>query len=84
MALKIMQLERFADDQNKTLSDVIDKVNDEASRSDRSIPRVIDTSGTPSLSKSSALSTAQALIVSLTARVADAENRGYIPSCDRR
>ena len=73
MALKITQLERFADNQNKTLSDVIDKVNDEASRSDRSIPGVIDTSGTPSTSDSSALSTAQALIVSLTASLADAE-----------
>ena len=79
MALKITQLERYADDQNKTLDDIIDKVNDEASRSDRSIPGVIDTSGTSSLSDSSALSTAQALIVSLTARVAEAESRRYIP-----
>ena len=38
MALKVSQLERFTDQQNTTLNDVVDKVNDEASRSDRSIP----------------------------------------------
>ena len=80
IALKITKLERFTDDQNKTLSDMIDKVYDEASRSDRSIPGVIDTSGTPSSSESSALYTAQTLIVSLTAKIADAENRQYILS----
>ena len=82
MALKITQVERYADDQNKTLSDVINKVNDKASRSDRSIPGVIDTSRPPSPSKSSALSTAQALIASLTARVADTESRRYNPNRD--
>ena len=75
MALKIVQLKQFTDDQNKTLSDVIDKVNDEASRSDKSIPGVINRSGTPSTFGSSALSTAQALILSLTVRVADIESR---------
>ena len=57
MALKITQLERFTDDQKKNLSDVINKVNDKASRSDRSIPGVINTSGTPSTSNSSELAT---------------------------
>ena len=75
MALKITQLERFTDQQNTTLSDVIDKVNDEASRSDRSIPGIINTAGTPSTSESLALSTAQALIVSLTTSLADAEKQ---------
>ena len=84
MALKITQLKRYADDQNKTLDDIIDKVNDEASRSDRSIPGVIDTSGTSLPSESSALSTAQAFIVSLTARVAEVESRRYVPSRDNR
>ena len=84
MALKITQLERFTDQQNTTLSDVIDKVNDEASRNDRSIPGMIDTAGTPSTSKSLALSTAQALIVSLTASLADAEKRQRVPRRDQQ
>ena len=41
MALKITQLEQYADDQNKTLSNVIDKVNDDASQGNRSIPGII-------------------------------------------
>ena len=84
MALKITQLERFTERQNTTLNKVIDKVNDEASRGDRSIPGIIDTAGTPSTSDSSALSTAQALIVSLTASLADAESRRYVPRRDQR
>ena len=84
MALKITQLERFMDDQNKTLSDVIDKVNDEASRGDRSIPGMIDTSTSSSTSKSSALSTAQALVVSLQARLTEAESRKYDPNHNRQ
>ena len=60
---------------------MVDKVNDDASirsKSDQSIPGVIDTSGTPS-TNSSELSTAQALIASLTASLADAEGNRYIP-----
>ena len=45
---------------------------------------MIDTAGTPSTSKSSALSTAQALIVSLTASLADAEKRRHVPRRDHR
>ena len=84
VALKITQLEPFTNQQHTTFSDVIDRVNDEASRSDRSIPGVIDTLGTPSMSNSSALSTAQALIVSLTASLADAESRRYVPCRNQR
>ena len=40
---------------------------------------MIDTAGTPSTSKSLALSTAQAQIVSLTASLVDAEKRRYVP-----
>ena len=80
MALKITQLERYADDQNKTLSNVIDKVNDEASRSNRSIPGMINTSTPSSPSKTSALTTAQALIASLQARLTNAESRRYDPN----
>ena len=80
MTLKITQLERYADDQNKTLSNMIDKVNDEASRSNRSIPGMIDTSTPSSLSESSALTTAQALIALLQARLTDAESRQYDPN----
>ena len=84
MALKITQLKRFTEKQNNTHYKVIDKVNDEASRGDRSIPGIINTVGTPSTSNSSALSTAQALIVSLTASLADAESRQYVPRRDQR
>ena len=58
---------------------MVDKVNDDASRSDRSIPGVIETKGTPSTSDSSELSTTQALIVSLTASLVGAEKYQYIP-----
>ena len=81
MVLKISQLERYTDQQQHTLNNVVDKVNDEASvhsKSDQSIPGVIDTSGTPS-TKSSELSTTQALIASLTASLAGAERNRYIP-----
>ena len=49
------------------------------SRSDRSIPGVIETNGTPSTTDSSKLATAQALIASLTANLADVERNQYIP-----
>ena len=84
MALKITQLERYADDQNKTLSDVIDKVNEEASRGDRSIPGMIETSTPSSSSESSALSAAQALVASLQAKLTDAESRRYDPNRNRQ
>ena len=84
MALNITQLERFTDQQNTTLSNVIDKVNDEASRNDRSIPRMIDTAGTPSTSDLLALPTAQVLIVLLTASLADAEKRQHVLCSNHR
>ena len=83
MVLKVSQLERYTDQQQTTINDVVDKVNDEASRSDRSIPGVIETKGTPSTSDSFELSTAQALIVSLTASLVEAEKNHYIPQRDR-
>ena len=45
---------------------------------------MIDTSTPSSPSESSALSTAQALIVSLTASLAEAESRQYVSSRDKR
>ena len=45
---------------------------------------MIDTSTPSSPSESSALSTAQALIVSLTASLAEAKNRQYVPSRNKR
>ena len=53
MALKISQLEQYTDQQQLTINDVVDKVNNEASicsKSDPSIPGLIDTSGIPSAS----------------------------------
>ena len=81
MALKISQPERYTDQQQHTIKDVVDKVNDEASvqsKSDQSIPGVIDTSDTP-LTDSLELSTAQALIASLTSSLPEAERNRYIP-----
>ena len=74
MALKVGQLERSTDQLQGGLNNHIDKVQDDASvrsRSDRSIPGVIDTD--KSTSNSSDLSTAQALIASLTASLVNAE-----------
>ena len=45
---------------------------------------MIDTSTPSSPSESSALSTAQALIVSLTASLAEAKSQQYVPSSDKR
>ena len=63
---------------------MINKVNDEASRGDRSIPGMIDTSTPLSPSKSSALSTAQALVASLQARLTNAESRQHDPNRNRQ
>ena len=83
MALKISQLEQYTDQQQHTINDMVDKVNDKASISDRSISGIIDTIGTPSISDSSALSTAQPLIVSLTASLVDTEKNPYVLQQDR-
>ena len=60
----------------------MNKVNNEAStcsKSDQSIPGMIDTSGTPSALDASELLTAQALIASLTSSLAGAERYQQIP-----
>ena len=75
MALKISQLKWYTN-QEHTINDVVDKVNDEASirsKSDWSFPEMIDTSGTPSAPDLLELSTVQALIASLTSSLAEAE-----------
>ena len=80
MALKISQLKRYTDQQQGTINDVVDKVNDDPSirsRGDRSIPGMIETSDSPSTTDSSKLSTAQALIASLTSSLAEAERNCY-------
>ena len=82
MALKISQLERYIDQQQHTINNVVDKVNNEAiicSKSDRSIPGMIDTSGTPSASDASKLLTVQALIASLTSSLAKDKRHNHIP-----
>ena len=84
MALTVNQMERFTDQLQGGVNDLIDKVQDDTSvrsRSDRSIPGVIDTD--KSTSVSSDLSTAQALIVSLTASLVDVEKNQYIPQRDQ-
>ena len=82
MALKISQLGHYTDQQQAASHDVIDKVQDDASvrsRSIRSIPGMIDTNRTPSTTDSSKLLTTQALIVSLTSRLDEAEKNHYVP-----
>ena len=82
MALKISQLEKYTDEQQLAINDVIDKVEDDPSirsRGDRSIPRMIETRRTPSTADSSKLSTAQALIASLTSRLDEAERNRHVP-----
>ena len=84
MALKINQLERFTDQLLGEVNDLIDKVQDNTSvhsRSDRSIPVVINTD--KSTSDSCDLFTAQALIVSLTESLVDVEKNQYIPQRDQ-
>ena len=79
MVLKVGQLERFTDQLQGGVNDLIDKVQDDASvrsRSDRSIPGVINID--KSTTDSSDLSTAQALTASLTASLVDAEKNRYI------
>ena len=87
MALKISQLERYTHQQQHTINNVVDKVNNEVSicsKSNHSIPGMIDTSGTPSASASSKLLTAQALIASLTSSLVEAEKNRYILRNKRR
>ena len=73
MALQISRLERYTDQQQSAINNVIDKVQDKQSKGNRSIPRMIETTSTPSTADSSELSTAQALIESLTLRLDEAE-----------
>ena len=80
MALKIGQLERYTDQLQGGVNDLIDKVQDDTSvhsRSDRSISGVIDID--KSTTDSSELSTTQTLIASLTASLADAERNRHVP-----
>ena len=81
MALKINKLERYKDQQQHTINNVVDKVNNEPSvhsMSDWFIPGVIDTSGTPS-TVSLELSTAQAMVASLLSNLEEADVNCYIP-----
>ena len=84
MALKVNQLERFTNQLKGGVNDLIDKVQDNTSvcsRSDKSFPGVIDTD--KSTSDYSDLSTAQALIASLTVSLIDTEKNRYTPLRDR-
>ena len=84
MALQIMRLEKYTDDQQSAINNVIDKVQDDQSRGDRSIPGLIETSTTPSVADSAELSQAQALIASLTSRLTVAEQQRHDPHRQRR
>ena len=79
IALKIGELEQYTNRQSSTVNELVDKVKDDqsiCSRSNQSIPEIIDTSGTPSID-SSKLSTAQALIASPPSSLAEAEKNCY-------
>ena len=79
MAIKISELERYTDRQQCTVNDLVDKVDKDpsiCSRSDQSIPGMIETNGTPSID-SLELSTSQALIASLQSSLAEAKKNRY-------
>ena len=57
MALQLMRLEKYTDDQQSAINNVID-VQQNPSRSDRSIPGLIETTTTPSLADTTELTTA--------------------------
>ena len=82
MALKISELKRYSYQQQSTINDVVDKVDNNTSicsKSDRSIPDMIKTSGTPLTIDSSEQSTTQSLIASLTLSLAEAKRSRYRP-----
>ena len=81
MAMEISQLKRYTDQQQNTVNELVDKVNEDPSinsRSNWSIPWMIETNGTPS-TDSSKLSMAQALIASLQPSLAEAKKNWYRP-----
>ena len=78
-ALQLMRLEKYTDDQQSAINNIID-VQQNQSRSNRSIPGLIETTTTPSLADTTELTTAQALIASLTSRLTVAERERYDPN----
>ena len=77
-ALQIMQLEKYTNDQQVALNGLIDR--ESQSRSDRSVPGLIETTTTPSLGDTTELTSAQALIASLTSQLSVAQQQRYDPN----
>ena len=77
-----MRIDKYTDDQQSALNGLIDREGH--NRSDRSIPGLIEMSTTPSLGDTTELTTAQALIASLTSRLSVAEHQQYNPNRTRR
>ena len=78
-----MRLEKYTDDQQVALNGLIDR--EAQSRSgERSIPGVIETTTTPSLGNTTELSSAQALIASLTSQLSVAQQQRYDPNRQRQ
>ena len=72
MANKIESLKHLTNNQRSTLNKVVNQVNESNSREDRSIPGMIKT--TSNSDTSTELTTARALIVSLTTDLSRANN----------
>ena len=84
IALQIGRLKRYTDQQQSAINNLIDKVQDDQSRGDRSVPGMIETTSTPSTADSSEISIGQALISLLKSRLDDAKRNQYAPNRQRR
>ena len=80
--LQIKCLEKYTDEQQVAINGLIDR--ETQSRSERSIPGLIETTTTPSLGNTMELSTVQALIVSLTSQLSVAQQQHYDPNWQRQ
>ena len=81
--LQIMRLKKYTDDQQVALNGLIDRESQSRS-GERSIPGVIKTTTTPSLGDTTELSSAQALIASLTSQLSVAQRQRYDPNRNRQ
>ena len=81
-ALQLMRLDKYTDDQQSALNGLIDREGQ--SRSDRSIPGLIETSTTPLLGDTTELTTAQALIASFSSQLSVAQKQRYDPNRQRQ
>ena len=78
-----MRLEKYTDDQQVAPNGLIDREAQSRS-SERPISGVIETTTTPSLGDATELTSAQALIASLTSQLSVAQQQRYDPNRQQR